>query len=153
MADRTAQDQVDFTFHKLFRELRLQVDVGRKFHRLKRNETDTLFCELYSELGDQLDYAKGNQEFIFAHLSEYDFVSAYGVRVKGNGYRSLLGVFKCCAKSLLKCLQACSRERGTMLVTLREHYRNIKPFANTFKSLATILHCAACVIKVCKLIY
>ena len=149
MAESSGGDRdEEFTFRKLFRDLNMHVDVGVRYYKAQRTETDATFYAMYVELKDQLVYAQKNLEFILQEAPKYDFVYPDGKRVKGNGFRSLLHVFLSCTKPMLKYLQACSRDRGGLLTTAGDHYKSLQPYFTAFKGLALGLDGAACLIKV-----
>ena len=138
----------EFTFRKLFRDLNLHVDVGYRYYKAQRTGMDSTFYAMYADMKDLLSYAQKNLEFVLQEAPKYDFVYPDGKRVKGNGFRSMLHVFMCCAKPLLKYFQACSKDRGGMLTTAGDHYKALKPYYTAFKGLALGLDAAACLIRV-----
>ena len=149
MAETGGDRDEEFTFRKLFRDLNLHVDVGVRYYKAQRTVMDATFYAMYVELKDQLTYAQKNEEFVLQEAPKYDFVYPDGKRVKGNGFRSLLHVFMCCAKPMLKHLQACSKDRGGILTTAGDHYKTLQPYITAFKGIALGLDGAACLIKVC----
>ena len=149
MAETGGDRDEEFTFRKLFRDLNLHVDVGVRYYKAQRTDTDATFYAMYVELKDLLTYAQKNEEFVLQEAPKYDFVYPDGKRVKGNGFRSLLHVFMCCAKPMLKHLQACSKDRGGILTTAGDHYKTLQPYITAFKGIALGLDGAACLIKVC----
>ena len=52
-------------FQKLFRDIRLQVEVGLKLHQMRRTNVDSKFHEVYTELGLLLDPVESVQKSLF----------------------------------------------------------------------------------------
>ena len=57
-------DVEKINFRKLFRDVRMHVDVGVKLYQAKRNESDTRFCDLFESLGRLLDSAQKSQDVL-----------------------------------------------------------------------------------------
>ena len=139
-----------YSYQKLFRDLSLHTDVAVKFYgsQRKTKEAFNSIYDLYVKLSELIPLAKKNQEFISAQALHYDFVYANGKRVKGNGYRSILKVFKSCSERLVKHLRACSKEREGMLNSVFGHYKTIHPHVMAFNGMTLVLDMAVCLIKV-----
>ena len=57
----------------------------------------------------------------YIDCAAFDFIGADGVRVKGNGFRSLLTVLQKLLERVLESLQKCSRERGGVFYSATDH--------------------------------
>lgn len=57
-------------FRKLFRDIRMHVDVALKLYRAKRTEDDSVFHDIFKKLDSILRQAQESQEYISAHVSE-----------------------------------------------------------------------------------
>lgn len=51
-------------FRKLFRDVRMHVDVGLKLYQAKRNESDTRFHDLFESLRTLLESVQKSQEIL-----------------------------------------------------------------------------------------
>lgn len=56
-------------FRKLFRDIRLHVDVGLKLYRAKRTERDATFYEIFEKLDTALGLSQEHQEYILKNVS------------------------------------------------------------------------------------
>ena len=57
-------------FKKLFRDIRLHIDVGLKLYRAKRTEKDATFFEIFEKLDVALGSTQEHQEYIIQHLAK-----------------------------------------------------------------------------------
>lgn len=57
-------------FRKLFRDVRLHVDVGLKLYRARRTEKDATFYEIFEKLDSVLVLAQEHQEYISKNVSK-----------------------------------------------------------------------------------
>ena len=150
MATASVRLKEEYSFQKLFRELALHTEVGVRFYGQQKKFKEGLegIHALYSDLNELLPNAKKYQEFISLQAPHYDFIDANGTRVRGNGYRSILFVFKSCCERLVKHLKACSKEREGVFNSAFGHFKSIAPHASAFKGLTIVLNMAVCLIKV-----
>jgi hypothetical protein len=63
-------DVEKINFKKLFRDIRLHVDVGLKLYHAKRTEKDATFHEIFQNLDTALGQAQGHQEYILSNVSK-----------------------------------------------------------------------------------
>lgn len=63
-------DVEKINFGKLFRDIRMHVDVGLKLYRAKRNEKDAAFFEIFEKLDSTLGQTQEHQEYLSAHVSK-----------------------------------------------------------------------------------
>ena len=57
-------------FRKLFRDIRLHVDVGLKLYRAKRSEKDATFYEIFEKLDSAVEQSQEHQEYILQNVSK-----------------------------------------------------------------------------------
>lgn len=57
-------------FRKLFRDIRVHVDVGLKLYRARRNEKDATFHEIFERLDSTIEKTQEHQEYLSKNVSK-----------------------------------------------------------------------------------
>ncbi len=60
----------NINFKKLFRDIRLHVDVGVKLYRTQRTEDDAKFNEIFYKLDSALELTQKHQEHMITRVSK-----------------------------------------------------------------------------------
>uniref|UniRef100_A0A1X7TZZ6 Hormone-sensitive lipase n=1 Tax=Amphimedon queenslandica TaxID=400682 RepID=A0A1X7TZZ6_AMPQE len=139
-------------FQKLFRDIRLQVDVGLKLHQMRRNTVDSQFHDVFTEIDLLLEPVETAQQSIFegkrvcihftlyCRAPKFDFVQPDGTHVKANGFRSLLCVLKELLSCLLYYLQKYARDRGGLFYNAADSLSNITAHARALQGMERICY-------------
>ena len=88
---RMTEDRDFLPFKRLFRELKLQTDVGLKLHKMKRTDWDKKFHAVYAELDVLIDPVEQHQK----ELAESNSLLLYTVRCIINRSRSSSTLSSC----------------------------------------------------------
>lgn len=57
-------------FRKLFRDIRMHVDVGLKLYRAKRTEDDATFYEIFEKIDSTVRLTQEHQEYLSANIAK-----------------------------------------------------------------------------------
>ena len=92
---RMAEDRDFLPFKRLFREIKLQTDVGLKLHKMKRTDWDKKFHAVYAELDILIDPVEQHQKELAESNPLLLLSNVYTVRCIINRSRSSSTLSSC----------------------------------------------------------
>jgi len=132
----------DFDFAAVYQTLEPLLGKGIQYYSDRHGDIDSKFLTVFKRGKKALEQAQIHEKYLTTVVEVFDFVYPDGVRVKGNGFRSLLYVYHSALSNLLHVARHWNRKHGGWFYVATEHLDKMRAIVRVLNGVKLMLEYA-----------